>query len=295
MTPTSDSVERLVLDVNGFRFDALAGGPASGPLVLLLHGFPEFADSWLPILRQLADAGFRAVAVDQRGYSPGARPGRVADYAIDRLVSDVLGFAEVLGRSSFHLVGHDWGGIVAWTLAARHPDRLETLCVLSVPHVDALLDAIAGDSDQRRRSWYVKLFKAPFHLAELLLKAWNFRGLRKAYDGKLPAPLVEANVSRLREPGALTAALNWYRALAVSLRIGPVAVPTMYVWGDCDQALGPVAAKATAAHVSGPYRFEILEGASHWLLEERANAVGDFILQHLQTRHQSPSDSGVPR
>ncbi|WZO99111.1 alpha/beta hydrolase [Isosphaeraceae bacterium EP7] len=281
MTSPSDGVERLVLDVNGFRFDALAGGPVSGPLVILLHGFPEFADSWLPILGRLAEAGFRAVAVDQRGYSPGARPGRVADYAVDLLVSDVLGFADTFGQARFHLVGHDWGGIVAWTLAARHPGRLASLCVLSVPHVDALLDAIANDPDQQRRSWYVKLFRAPFHIAEFLLKAWNFRGLKKAYDGKLSAPQVEANVRRLREPGALTAALNWYRALDVSARIGLVEVPTLYVWGDRDQALGPVAAHATAAHVSGPYRFEILDGASHWLLEEEAAAVGRLILENL--------------
>ena len=274
--------QNVALDVNGMRFDALAQGPADGPLVLFLHGFPEFADAWIPILQPIADAGYRAVAVNQRGYSPGARPHDVAAYATDLLVSDTLGFADALGASRFHLVAHDWGGLLAWQVAADHPDRIASLTVLSTPHPTAFLKAVKSNLDQMRRSAYIALFRAPSHVAEQQLLADEAAKLRAAYQGKLPAAQVEENVQRLSEPYALTAALNWYRVLDLNLRTGTVNVPTAYVWGTEDIALGETAAKNTVDYVTGPYRFEPLEGKSHWLLEEAPDEIASLILQQLR-------------
>ncbi|GAA4024386.1 alpha/beta hydrolase [Allokutzneria multivorans] len=269
--------------LNDHRYNAIAAGPVDGELVLLLHGWPEFADCWTEEIAALAEAGYRAVAVDQRGYSPGARPTKVSDYHVDHLVADVLGFADALGAQQFHLVAHDWGGIVAWAFAGAHPQRLKTLTVLATPHPSALGKAIAEDEDQSRRVDYVRFFRQPGGIAEESLLADGAARLRNAYGGKVPAPLVEENVRRLSEPGALTATLNWYRAANDQLDIParPSTVPTLYVWGSEDAALGPVAAYRTSDFVDGPYRFVELTGASHWLPEEAGAEVSALILSHL--------------
>ena len=276
----SQTLTSIQLWVNGLRFTGLEAGPKQGELVLLLHGFPQFADSWVPVMRLLAAAGLRVVAMDQRGYTPGARPAGVEAYAIDRLVSDVLGFAEQLGAERFHLVGHDWGGLVAWKLAADFPERLLTLSVVSTPHINAFQDALRSSFDQMNRSKYILLFKLP-RVAEWALLAADARALRLAYAGFVPASQVAANVRRMREGGTLTAALNWYRALPVGLRIGPVTVPAIYIWGDQDQALGEAAALGTAHYCTGEYRFYRLAGRSHWLLEEAPEDLALLLLGHI--------------
>jgi pimeloyl-ACP methyl ester carboxylesterase len=262
------TIRRISLHANGFRFEGLAAGPDDGELVLFLHGFPQFADAWSPILVAMASWGYHAVAVDQRGYSPGARPSAVEDYTVDKLSSDALAFADSFGAQRFHLVGHDWGGAVAWVTAAHAPERLTTLTVLSTPHSDALLSALQSDPEQQKRSAYFQLFRALDHAAEKALLADNAKLLRGAYMGKVPVAEVDANVRRFEEDGTLTAALNWYRAMSFGSPVGPVRVPTLYVWGDQDQALGETAALNTAQYCTGPYRFERLNGKSHWLMEE---------------------------
>ncbi|MFF4953118.1 alpha/beta fold hydrolase [Streptomyces chattanoogensis] len=276
-------VERLELQVGPHTYDALAAGPADGEPVLLLHGWPEFADSWSGVLPALGAAGYRAVAVDQRGYSPGARPPRIADYAVPELVADALAFAGSQGADRFHVVSHDWGGMVAWALAGAHPERLKSLTVLATPHPEALNHAAAGDPEQHHRLDYVRFFRQEGHVAEAALLADGAARLRAAYGGKVPAALVEANVRRLAEPGALTATLNWYRAPAsvISVPAGRITVPTLFLWGSEDVALGRRAAEATGEWVDGPYTFEALEGASHWLPEEVPGLVTPKILDHL--------------
>ncbi|MFJ9416458.1 alpha/beta fold hydrolase [Streptomyces sp. NPDC101227] len=283
MATTPAPFERLELQVGPHTYDALATGPADGELVLLLHGWPEFADSWSGVLPALGAAGYRAVAVDQRGYSPGARPSAVADYAVPELVADALAFADSQGADRFHLVSHDWGGIVAWALAGAHPERLKSLTVLATPHPEALNRAAAGDADQYHRFDYIRFFRTEGHVAEAALLADDAGRLRAAYGGKVPDALVEANVRRLAEPGALTATLNWYRAPAsvISVPTGRIAVPTLFLWGSEDVALGRIAAESTAEWVDGPYTFEELAGASHWLPEEVPDVVTPKILDHL--------------
>lgn len=283
---TSDEtvpLRRLSLTVDDFQFDAWAAGPAHAPLVLFLHGFPQFADAWQPILLAIAACGYQAVAVDQRGYSPRARPATVDAYATSALVADALDFADALGAARFHLVGHDWGGLVAWQLAAGHPGRLLSLCVLSTPHTTAILAAIRGDAAQARMSAYIFHFREPDGRAERDMLGDDAKRLRAAYRGKVVDAAVDANVARLREPGALTAALNWYRALDMDAHVGIVEVPVLFVWGAQDHALGEAAALATAAFVRAPYRFVRLDGASHWLLDEAPAQIAALLAQHLAT------------
>ena len=274
--------EALSLSVNGYRFEAIACGQEGAPLALFLHGWPSFATSWRTIMSAAAAAGFRAVAVDQRGYSRGARPAGIADYSVDHLTADIDGFARALaGPARFHLVGHDWGGLIAWSYAARRPDRLASLTVLSTPHAAAFREAMRSDPRQPAMSAYIGVFRQPGHVAEQALLRDGARKLRAIYGGKLAPEAVDDNVARLSEPGALTATLNWYRALDNKLLGAPTPTPTLYVWGSEDQALGATAARATGRFVTGPYQFAPLEGASHWLPEEAPDVVGRLLLAHL--------------
>jgi pimeloyl-ACP methyl ester carboxylesterase len=274
-------VERLELAAGGFVFDARAAGAPAGELVLLLHGFPQTSYCWRHQLPVLAAAGYRAVAPDQRGYSPRARPIEVAEYRVGRLVADVLGWADALDAERFHLVGHDWGGAVAWQVAGRHPDRLRTLTVLSTPHPQAMHQSIRH-GEQRDKSGYMEFFKTPE--AEGFFLADDAAGLRALYEGSGLGSAAAAEYLRvLLEPGALTGALNWYRGADIGLvqGLGPVTMPTMYVWSTADPALGREAAEATAACVDGPFRFEVLEGVDHWIAELVPDETNRLLLEHL--------------
>ncbi|MFK0013412.1 alpha/beta fold hydrolase [Streptomyces sp. NPDC091027] len=277
------AVVRTAVTAGPHVHTALVAGPHGGEKVLLLHGFPQFADSWTLQLTGLARAGYRALAVDQRGYARGARPDRVADYGVDRLVGDTLAFSQALGRGPFHLVGHDWGGLVAWAFATEHPERLASLTVLSTPHPQSIAAALRSDPDQARRSAYVRHFRQPGGAAETDLLADGAAALRRAYGDSLPPDRIDSYAARFTEPGALTAALNWYRALpdALTVPAGRIRVPTLYLWGDQDGALGRTAAEGTGAWIDAPYRFEVLEGAGHWLPDAHADRVGPHLLNHL--------------
>ena len=268
---------RTEIHANGLTFDALVAGPDDGELVLLLHGFPQPASCWNRQLTALANAGYRVVAPNQRGYSAGARPGDTSAYSLDNLVRDVLAFA---CDDRFHVVGHDWGGVVAWALAADHPDRLRSVTSVSTPHPRAVLDALPRG--QVLRSWYIGLFQLP-HVPELLLGAGNGWVLRQMLSRSgLSDNQVDETVALMQEPGALRAALNWYRANARSARnVGRVTVPTLYVWSTNDPALGRAAAEATRKYVTGSYRFEILEGVSHWVMDEASDDLNRLLLAHI--------------
>jgi pimeloyl-ACP methyl ester carboxylesterase len=273
--------ERLEIPVGPFTFDARAAGPAGGEPVLLLHGFPQSSYEWRSQLQALGAAGYRAVAPDQRGYSPRARPVGVDQYETEALVGDVIGIADALGFDRFHLVGHDWGAAVAWHVAGRHPQRLRTLTPVSVPHPQAFADALLGE-DQKQRSSYIDLFREEGKAEEVLLEDGGDR-MRAMLSGSGLGDDVEEYVTRMLEPGALTAALNWYRAVDIgSVRgLGPIITPTMFVWSSGDMALGREGAEATAKHVDGPYRFEVLDGVSHWIPEAAADELNRLLLEHL--------------
>ena len=272
--------------VGPLTFDARIDGPEDGEPVLLLHGFPQTSLSWSPQIAALAGAGYRACAFDQRGYSPRARPAEVEAYRSSELLADVLGVADALGFDRFHLVGHDWGGAVAWQAAGRHPERLRTLTVLSTPHPGAMGQALSGSlgGDQSQRSSYFQIFRAEGSEDSFVRDDHQFFRLLFAASG-MPEGGGEPYVKALGTHEAMRAALNWYRAADLSLvdGLGPIVEPTMYVWSDGDPALGREAAEATARFVEGSYRFEVLEGVGHWIAEAAPDRLNALLLDHLRS------------
>ncbi|MFI0961792.1 alpha/beta fold hydrolase [Streptomyces sp. NPDC021080] len=261
-------------------FDAVTAGPPDGRPVLLLHGFPQTGLAWREQIAALAAEGYRVVAPDQRGYSPGVRPERAEDYRISLLVADVVAITEELGWPAFDLVGHDWGGAVAWWTASAHPGRVRTLTVVSTPHPGALAEALRTDDDQRARSRYMIDWRETPATEQRLL-ADDARLLRALYAGKVPSAGADAYVRHLSRPGALTAALNWYRSGRPDGTIGVIEVPTLYVWSTEDTAFGAAPARETGHWVEGPYRFEVLPGLSHWIPEEAPGTLNRLLLEHL--------------
>lgn len=274
-------------------FDAIVAGPPEGRPVLLLHGFPQTGLVWQRQIAALAAHGYRVVAPDQRGYSPGARPERPEDYRISVLVDDVVAITEELGWAAFDLVGHDWGGAVAWWTAGAHPGRVRTLTVVSTPHPGALATTLRTDQDQRERSHYMIDWRETPATEERML-AGDAEELRAAYAGKIPQDSAEAYVRHLSQPGALTAALNWYRAGRPDGAIGVIDVPTLYVWSTEDSAFGPAAAKGTGQWVNGPYRFETLQGVSHWVPEEAPETLSRLLLEHLRAHGEYGTTANTP-
>jgi pimeloyl-ACP methyl ester carboxylesterase len=271
------------VDIRDLAFDVRIGGPANGPAVLLLHGFPENSGMWEDVVPALQAAGLRTVAPDQRGYSPGARPADVEAYSMHRLVADALGLLDALGIRRAHVLGHDWGAVVGWHLAGRHPDRVGTLTAVSVPHPAAQFAAMREDPDQQQRSGYIAVFRRPD--AEDLLLEDGARRLRRMFR-PLPDATAETFVRPLTEPGALTGALNWYRAMhsADLDGLGQVTVPTTYVWGTEDIAVSRAAAEACAGYVTADYRFVELDGVSHWVPEQRPDLVSGLALERIRSR-----------
>jgi len=265
---------------NGMVFSGLEWGPAEGPLVLLLHGFPQRCTSWGEVAVRLADVNIRSVALDQRGYSPGARPAEVAAYGLPNLVADVAGMITTLAgpEAAIHLAGHDWGGVVGWQVAARHPQLVRSWSALSTPNPLALNDVLARDPEQRAKFAYIVGFREPGR-AESTLLAQDGAALRSLYGPSISADRIAEDIAFFAQPGVLTAALSWYRAMSPrdSQGLARVVVPTSYVWGSTDLAFGRAAAELCGQYVDAPYQFVPLEGASHWLPDEVPDTVAQII------------------
>ncbi|MBS9532457.1 alpha/beta fold hydrolase [Mycobacterium sp. M1] len=261
-------------------FDVRDAGPPDGPVVVLLHGFPQRNDSWSAVIDRLTAAGYRCLAPNQRGYSPGARPPHRRDYRMAELVADVGALIDASGAARVHLVGHDWGAAVAWNVAAELPDRLASVAPVSVPHPAAFVNALFT-SRQGLASWYMAFFQLPW-LPEWLMTRGGVAATAAALRRTgLTAAGADRDAQAMAEPGALTGGLNWYRGLPLSnLRDAArsVAVPAMYVWSDDDFALLGKAARNTVRHVDADYRFEVLPGASHWIPDTRPDALADLLL-----------------
>ncbi len=288
-------MRELRLAANGLRFRCLADGPDGGPLTLLLHGFPEGAESWTAQLAALGEAGYLAVAPDLRGYGGTDCPEGEEAYRMAHLVDDVVGLVDALGRERCHLAGHDWGSLVGWSVASRRAERLLTWSALSVGHPAAFVDTIENDPDQRSRSSYIGLFLQPGGRAEQVLAEDGYRRLRRMYQvgprpDAVPEHDVDAFVRGMSRPGRLTAALSYYRAnlgpeapRAFPPAPRPVTTPTQLIWGDQDPALGPAPTRLTGRYVAGDYRLEVLEGAGHWLQFERPAEVSRLLVGWLDS------------
>jgi pimeloyl-ACP methyl ester carboxylesterase len=267
---------------DALTFDVVDAGPTDGEVVVLLHGFPQDSSAWDQVAQTLAAAGFRTLAPDQRGYSPGARPTGAGAYTVRRLVDDLWAVLDAAGVDQAHVVGHDWGAAVAWGAAADRPDRLRSLTALSVPHPAAMRAGLLRG--QALRSSYIGLLLVP-GLAERLLRPGSPRWQWLTHD--LPAHKADGYRRRMSEPDAFTAALNWYRALPRHLvrpevRIGSIHVPTLFVWGADDSTVSRAAAEHTRTCVDAPYTGTTLPGAGHWLPETQASQVSALLLPHLR-------------
>jgi pimeloyl-ACP methyl ester carboxylesterase len=277
---TIGAIDRLEIEAGGLTFTGRGCGPHGGRPVLLLHGFPQTSWAWRDELWSLAAEGYRAVAPDQRGYCAGARPEGSDAYATGRLVGDVLALADTMEMETFDLVGHDWGGMLAWLAASQRPDRVRSLTVVSTPHPLAL-----GRAGARADQDSATAFLCTPEAERLLLGAdGSGRGLAAVLAASgLDDDDATMYVNALSEPGALTAALNWFRAMDASSfgDLPPVSVPTLYVWSTGDEAFGRDVAEATSAHVCGPYAFEALEGVSHWIPEMAPERFSSLLIGHL--------------
>lgn len=264
-------------------FSGLAAGPADGDPVVMLHGFPVTSYAWRHQVAALGAAGFRVLAPDLRGYCDTARPAGVDSYRLDAFAGDVTGIADAIGADRIHLVGHDVGGIVAWYVAARQPDRVRTLAVASTPHLVPFAEAL-DDSGSGRRVPPFGLFRQP-GVAEAALTANDAALLRAGWAGLEPSA-VDRYLRLFTRPDALTATLDTFRAFdfAAWRALPDVTVATLFVWGETDPYLDPYAAKATGAHVSGPYRAEELAGVGHWVSEAAPQQLTDLLVGHLATR-----------
>lgn len=266
-------------------FDAITAGAPGAPLVLLLHGFAESMHCWRAQVTAVGDMGYRAIAPSQRGYSPAARPDprEFSHYLIDRLMDDAMAIvaAAGYGGARFHLVGHDWGGSIAWAIADRHHERLASLTVLSRPHPNAFNRALMGDSEQAQRSRHHTAFLEP-DAADIVL-ADDARWLRDrlAANG-VPTDAIAMHLTVLGNKQAMEAALAWYRARgAIRGPLGPIRVPTLYIWGDADDTVGRAAAEGTVDFIAAPYRFEVLSGVGHFAADQVPERVSELLLEQL--------------
>jgi pimeloyl-ACP methyl ester carboxylesterase len=268
-------------------FDALVAGEPEAPLVLLLHGFAESMHCWRAQLTALSDKGYRAIAPSQRGYSPTARPDPrdAANYHIDRLMDDAMAIVEASGYADarFHLVGHDWGGSIAWALADRYPPRIASLTVLSRPHPMSFRRALAKpDGDQKHRSRHHGKF-LDADTGRLLIED-NARRLREGLFGQdVSRGAIEDHVAILGNAAAIEAALAWYRSnKGLSGDFGTIQVPTLYIWGDKDATVGPDAAHGTGEFVGAAYAMEVLPGVGHFVMDQAAARATELIVAHMK-------------
>lgn len=276
------------ISVDDLVLDALDLGPPDGEPVLLLHGFPQTSHCWRGVIPTLVAAGLRVVAPDLRGYSPDARPSGAEAYRMPHLVGDATTVLDALGGSA-HVVGHDWGAAVAWQLAARFPERVRSLTAVSVPHPLAFVAALRTDPDQRERSLYMRDFAAAGYEDRLL--ADGAAGLRALFADAGGAVDVAHVLSVVGDPVVLRHCLDFYAAASLEdmAGLGAVTVPTLHVWSDQDRALGSVGARGTADHVTGPYRFEVLPGISHWIPEQAPERLAQLVLEQVRSVATLPS------
>lgn len=271
------------ITTNGIRLHTAFAGSEDGAPVFLLHGFPDAWFGWEAQIESLADSGFRVIAPDQRGYNLSDKPKGVASYQMNTLVDDILGLAEALGYERFHLAGHDFGALVSWSLAMRHPERLERLAIANAPHPAVMRDYLRSHPSQRRKSWYAFFFQIP-GLPELVVRANNWRILISA----MPDDLTETERNRYRQawaqPKAMTSMINWYRAMMRQQRQSTasfkIMVPTLVLWGQQDPHISYEMAPLSV-DLCEDGRLVTFKEASHWVLHDKPQEVSQLLIEHF--------------
>jgi len=279
--------ESVVVDTNGISLHTRQAGPEDGPLVVLLHGFPEFWYGWHRQIEPLADAGYRVVVPDQRGYNRSDKPDGVDSYHIDTLATDVIGLIDAADRETAAVAGHDWGAAVAWWLALEYPDRIDSLTAVNVPHPTVMEATLRSSWSQRLKSWYMLAFQLPV-LPEVISTADDCRLLQRSLvDSSRPGTFSAADLERYRaawdQPDALTAMINWYRAMGRYRPRPPrerVSVPTLVMWGRQDEFLESAMAEESIDYCEDG-QLVTFPAATHWVLHEQPDETADELLAHL--------------
>ena len=263
----------------------VSGMENDGEAVILLHGFPETSRMYYDLIPVLVSEGFKVVAPDQRGYSPGARLPKISDYSIDKLSQDVIDIADAFQFEKFHLIGHDWGSAVGWVTVAFHSERVISWTALSVPHLDAFFKAMNNNPEQQRKSQYIKFFKKPI-LPEFYFSIFGYKYLRDIWR-KSSKEEIEKYLEVFKQKGALKSSLNWYRANMKNddKSIGDIAAPTLIIYGLKDMAIGEKSVDESEKYLKGDYKIEKLE-TGHWLIQESFEAVSKSIINHLTNYSQ---------
>lgn len=284
-----DGAAQHFLELPHLRMHCVTMGPEDGEPVILLHGFPEFWYSWRLQMPALAEAGYRVIAPDQRGYNLTDKRG---PYDVDTLTEDIADLQDALDIPSSHLVGHDWGGVVAWAFAANYPERTEKLAILNAPHPRAYLDCVKRPSKQLFMSYYMYLFQLP-RLPEWLIRRNDYAAIRKLFENVPRKHMRKLDVQRyvdaLKRPGALTAAINWYRAMPKALLSGegpqpgddPIEAPTCVIWGEQDVALSKACNRTLDRYVSNLV-VHYLPEASHWVNLDHPGTVNRKLVEFLE-------------
>ncbi len=280
--------DHTFIKTNGIKVHVVQAGPEDGKLVILLHGFPEFWYGWRKQIDFLAEKGFRVWAVDQRGYNTSDKPKGMAAYNLDLLSADVVGLIDAAGKDKVYLVGHDWGAAVAWWTANKTPERLEKLVILNVPHHAVMRKTLKENPEQRRRSWYMMFFQIPW-LPDTLLTMNGAKALGRTLKmTSNPGAFTDSDLKEYytawSQPGAMTAMLNWYRAIAqkppVRLPSPRITVPTLILWGKKDTALTwEMGQKSVELCDDG--RLTYFEDATHWVQHEKPDEVNRLIGEFL--------------
>ena len=288
-------LEHRTIATNGIHMHAVLAGPEDGPLVLLLHGFPELWYGWRKQIGPLAAAGFRVVAPDQRGYGGSDKPRGVRAYNLDRLALDAVGILDALGRDKAHVAAHDWGGVVGWWLGIKHPERIERLALLNIPHPKVMARTLWRSAKQRRRSRYMFFFQLPW-LPERTLRKNDCSYLEKAlrYTSR-PGTYTDEDLAVYREawsqPGAITAMLNWYRAAFRARPRWPeslrVTVPALLLWGTKDRFLGREMAQPSL-DLCDQGRLVLFDETTHWITLEEAERVNELLIECFGARLNPP-------
>jgi epoxide hydrolase 4 len=285
-------LEDLTFHLTEVTIHAVAAGPPDGPLVILLHGYPEFWYGWRSQIAVLADAGFRVLAPDQRGYNESSKPQDWEAYEVPKLVGDVLGIADQTGRERFFLAGHDWGGIVAWACVLMHSSRVERLVILNAPHPSVFQSFIRTHPSQLLRSWYMFFMQLPW-LPEFLFEAGNFRLMTEALTkSSRPGTFSERDFENYRQawrqPGAPTGMINWYRALRAAgpVRNPTIEIPVKILWGARDRFLATEMASLSLRYCQrGDLR--MFPEATHWLQHEEPAAVSNALAEFFSRRDRN--------